>query len=250
MGNLSVRVDPASGGVAWHALSAQETLTLCAVHKALGLSSGSAESRLVHGHENRITISGANWRSTLHRAHVLIFLILAAITIGLSLRGLWLDALLVLGVAMVNLAMFIRNERRCRRVLRALTRLASVQAHVLRDGSLMDIPPTKLVPGDVLFLEPGDIVPADARLIDAHGLQCNEAAVTGTHAVAEKETEPVGANTRIRLRKGMVFLGTVVLSGTGKAVVVRTGPETEAGKILVVGGYSTPLPDDSAFPAG
>jgi len=204
----------------------------------------------MHGHENCIAVSRPNWRSTLHRAHLLILLILAAITVGLSLRGLWLDAFLVLGVAVVNLAMFIRNERRCRRVLAALTRLARLQAHVLRDGSLMDIPPTKLVPGDVFFVEPGDVVPADARLIDAHGLQCDEAVVTGTHAVAVKEIEPVGANTRIRFRKDMVFLGAVVLSGTGKAVVVRTGPETEAGRILVVGGYSTPLPDDNAFPAG
>lgn len=250
MEQVSVRVDPSSGGVAWHALSAQETLALCSVHKGLGLSSGSAESRLVQGHENCITVSGPSWRSTLHRAHLVILLILVAITVGLSLRGLWLDALLVLAVAVVNLGIFIRNERRCRRVLAALTKLARTQAHVLRDGSLMDIPPAKLVPGDVLFLEPGDLVPADARIIDAHGLQCDEAVVTGTHAVAEKETEPVSANTRIRLRKDMVFLGAIVLSGTGKAVVVRTGPETEAGKILVVGGYTTPLPDDSAFPAG
>lgn len=250
MGQVSVRVDPASGGVAWHALSAQETLALCSVHKALGLSSGSAESRLMHGHENSIAVSRPNWRSTLHRAHLLVLLILAVITVGLSLRGLWIDALVVLGVAIVNIGIFVRNERRSRRVLAALAKLARIRAHVLRDGSLMDIPPTKLVPGDVLFLEPGDIVPADARLIGAQHLQCDEAVVTGTHAVAEKELDPVSADTRIRLRKDMVFLGSIVLSGTGKAVVVRTGPETEAAKILIAGGYAAPPTDDSVFPAG
>jgi magnesium-transporting ATPase (P-type) len=250
MEQVSARVDPEAGGVAWHALSAQEAAALCSVHKALGLSSGQAESRLVHGQENRIPISPPNWRLTLRRANLLVLLILVAIAIGLSARGFWLDVLIVLGLVVGNLGMFLRRERRCRRLLTALTRLAGARAHVLRDGSLVDIPSAKLVPGDVLFLEAGDVVPADARLIDAHSLQCNEAALTGTHAVAEKEIEPVSANTRLRLRKDMVFLGGVVLAGTGKAVVVRTGTETEAGRILVAGGYATPPPDGSAYPAG
>jgi magnesium-transporting ATPase (P-type) len=250
MEQITARVDPEAGGVAWHALNAQEAVTLCSVHKALGLSSMQAESRLVHGHENRIAISLPTWWRTVRRARVLILLILVAIGFGLAVRGLWLDVSIVLGLAAVNLGTFLRNERRCRRLLPALTRLAGTQAHVLRDGSLADIPPTKLVPGDVLFLESGDVVPADARLIDALRLQCDEAALTGSHAVVEKEIEPVSANTRLRRRKDMVFLGAVVLSGTGKAVVVRTGTETEAGRTLVAGGYATPPLDGSAFPAG
>ncbi|OGP63847.1 MAG: ATPase [Deltaproteobacteria bacterium RBG_13_47_9] len=102
---------------------------------------------------------------------------------------------------------------------------------VLRGGKEEEIPSKELVPGDVLLLEAGDKIPADARLIESHSLKCDEAPLTGESFPVGKNIKALSENIGVSDRKNMVFTGTIVTYGRGKAVVTSTGMDTEFGKI-------------------
>ena len=102
---------------------------------------------------------------------------------------------------------------------------------VLRGGKEEEVPSKELVPGDVLLLEAGDKIPADARLIEIRSLKCDEAPLTGESLPISKDIRPLSEDARVSDRKNMVFTGTTVSYGRGKAVVTSTGMDTEFGKI-------------------
>jgi len=105
-------------------------------------------------------------------------------------------------------------------------------AKVVRDGKTVEIPAEKVVPGDLVVLETGDRIPADAVLIESHGLCVDESLLTGESVPVEKQVEAGGRkNVNAGERNGTVYMGTVVTSGRGKAVVCSTGMMTEMGKI-------------------
>jgi Ca2+-transporting ATPase len=102
---------------------------------------------------------------------------------------------------------------------------------VLRGGKEEKIPSHKLVPGDIVLLEAGDKIPADARLIENHSLRCDEASLTGESVPVDKTITPCPEKVSVTKRRNMVFTGTTVTYGRGKAVVTSTGMNTEFGKI-------------------
>jgi Ca2+-transporting ATPase len=101
----------------------------------------------------------------------------------------------------------------------------------LRGGKEEEIPSKELVPGDILLLEAGDKIPADARLVEIHSLKCDEAPLTGESFPVGKDIKPLPEHVRVNDRKNMVFTGTTVTYGRGKAVATSTGMNTEFGKI-------------------
>ncbi len=111
--------------------------------------------------------------------------------------------------------------------------LAIVQVHttVLRDGQRVDIPVTEVVPGDILILSAGDAIPGDALLLVSKELHVDESTLTGEAYPVEKQPGPTPAETSLGKRSGVLFMGTHVVSGSGSAVVVRTGAATEFGKV-------------------
>ena len=102
---------------------------------------------------------------------------------------------------------------------------------VVSDGKEIEIPAKEIVPGDIIILKEGDILPADARLIEVISLQVNEASLTGESMPVRKETGKISRDASVLERKNMVFSGTSITNGKGKAVVVKTGMKTEFGKI-------------------
>ncbi|MDP2969933.1 MAG: HAD-IC family P-type ATPase, partial [Deltaproteobacteria bacterium] len=116
---------------------------------------------------------------------------------------------------------------------------------VLRGGREEEIPSKELVPGDILLLEAGDKIPADARLLENHSLRCDEAPLTGESVPVGKDIKPLSENVRVSDRRNIVFTGTIVTYGRGKAVVTSTGMSTEFGKIaeevMTVKTEKTPL---------
>ncbi|MDO9351493.1 MAG: HAD-IC family P-type ATPase, partial [Deltaproteobacteria bacterium] len=102
---------------------------------------------------------------------------------------------------------------------------------VLRGGKEEEVPSKDLVPGDILLLEAGDKIPADARLVENHSLRCDEASLTGESVPVGKEIKPLPEEVRVNDRRNIVFTGTTVTYGRGKAVVTSTGMLTEFGKI-------------------
>lgn len=113
--------------------------------------------------------------------------------------------------------------------------MSAQYAVAFRDGEHVKLDATELVPGDIILLEAGNIVPADARLLEANALKTDEASLTGESHSVEKIQEPIEAENLVPGDQlNMVFKGTIVSNGTGKAVVTATGMNTELGKIAQI----------------
>jgi len=141
------------------------------------------------------------------------------------------EAIVILAIVILNGVLGFVQENRAEQAVAALQAMAAPTARVLRDERPQDVPAGEIVPGDVLLLEEGDTVAADARVLESVVLRTAEAALTGESSPAGKSTEAIGEEAGIGDRANMVFSGTAVASGRGRAVVVATGPATELGKI-------------------
>ncbi|HEY3375526.1 MAG TPA: cation-translocating P-type ATPase [Candidatus Aquicultor sp.] len=171
-------------------------------------------------------------------------LVAAALVSGLLLRELT-DTLAIVAILLLNAVLGFTQEYRAEQALDALKKLTAPQARVVRGGVEERLPARDLVPGDIILIEGGDIVPADARLVSAGALLVGEAALTGESETAAKTATTISdPNIPIGDRDNMVYLGTIVSAGHGRAVVVATGLATEMGRIaeLIQGGAErTPL---------
>ncbi|KAB3535753.1 cation-translocating P-type ATPase [Alkaliphilus pronyensis] len=142
------------------------------------------------------------------------------------------DAITIIAIVVVEAILGVWQNYKAERSLEALEKYTAPVSKVIRDGETKIIPSRNLVPGDIICFEAGDIVPADARLINSSNLQLHEASLTGESEAIEK-TYKINYTKDVPLadRKNMVFLGTRVIKGNGKAIVVNTGMNTEMGKI-------------------
>lgn len=148
------------------------------------------------------------------------------------LFGEWLDGTAILAVIVLNAVIGFYQEYRAEQAIAALKRMASPQAKVRREAKTSVVPSSQVVPGDIIELEAGDLVPADGRLIVAASLRAVEAALTGESVPAEKDASILErSDIPLGDRKNLVYMGTSIAAGSGRAVVVATGMETEFGRI-------------------
>ena len=147
------------------------------------------------------------------------------------LLGKVTDGLVVLAVVVINTIIGFIQEFKAGKAIEALSEMVPENATVYRDGRKVSIPVAEIVPGDVVELEAGERVPADMRLMRQKNLTVEEAALTGESVPSQKSTNPAEEDVTLGDRKGMVFSGTLVSTGTATAVVVGTGMNTELGKI-------------------
>jgi len=162
--------------------------------------------------------------------NILIIILLAAVVLS-ALVGELVDAGIILVIVIFCAVLGFTQEYRAERALEALKKMLSPTITVLREGKEEEIASKELVPGDILLLEAGDKIAADARLVEIHSLRCDEAPLTGESVPIGKEIKPLAEDVPVSERKNMVFTGTSVTYGRGKAVVVLTGMNTEFGKI-------------------
>ncbi|MBQ4509454.1 MAG: calcium-translocating P-type ATPase, PMCA-type [Clostridia bacterium] len=145
------------------------------------------------------------------------------------------DAVIILAVVFINAGLGVFQESKAEKAIEALQEISSAMSKVIRDGKQLSIKSEDLVVGDIIVLEAGDAVPADARIIECASMQVEEAALTGESVSANKHIDALkpNANGDVPLgdRKNMVFMGSTVVYGRGKAVIVATGMDTEMGKI-------------------
>jgi Ca2+-transporting ATPase len=158
------------------------------------------------------------------------------------------DAIAILLIVVLNAFLGYYQERRAEAALDALQRLSAPNARLRREGKVVVVPAADVVPGDILELEAGDAVAADARLVQTIDFATEEAALTGESAASVKDAlAPVAVDAPLGDRVTMVFTGTTVMRGKGRAVVTATGPRTELGRIgemiNSVGDQKTPLED-------
>ncbi|TYO90525.1 HAD-IC family P-type ATPase [Oceanicella actignis] len=222
----------APGGVPFHALSCEEALAALASSRQ-GLSQAEAAARLRrHGPnvlpERRRAGPVRRFLRQFNNLLIYVLLVAAAITAGLDH---WIDTGVILAVVLVNALVGFMQEGRAEAAISALQRMLAPQATVLREGKRLRIPAAELVPGDVILVEAGDRAPADARLIEAVRLKAQEAILTGESVPVDKSTEPAAADAPLGERRSMLFSGTLVVAGQGRAVVAATGAATEIGRI-------------------
>ena len=161
----------------------------------------------------------------------LIYILLIASLIVFLMKE-FIDGSIILFVLFFNAIVGTIQEGKAQNTLLALKKFTETNTKVLRDGKELVIPDYEVVPGDVVILQEGDKVPADGRIIESNNLTVNEAAMTGESQPVHKFDEVLSAtNLPTADQKNMVFKGTNVVAGNGKAVVVATGLETVLGKI-------------------
>jgi Ca2+-transporting ATPase len=198
-----------------------------------GLSQTAAEERLQRYGLNELRenkpISPLALFLNQFRSTVVIILIVA--TLISWLIGESLEAETIVTILLLIAVFGFLQEFRAERAMRALLQLASPKATVLRDGERLEIEARKVVPGDVMVLEMGTVVTADGRLLEAVNLQAHEALLTGETEPVPKHTRSLSAELALAERRNMVYSGTIITQGRGKALVTATGMATEVGKI-------------------
>ncbi|MBP7332897.1 MAG: HAD-IC family P-type ATPase, partial [Firmicutes bacterium] len=162
---------------------------------------------------------------------ILVLILIFAAVVSAFL-GEWEDAIVILIIVILNAVISVLQESKAENALKALKDMTKPSAKVLRGGQVIQINAEEIVPGDLILLDAGDSVPADARLVEAVSLHSNESALTGESVPAEKNTAVISSGQiPVGDRKNMLFMGTTITSGRGRAVVVDTGMNTELGRI-------------------
>jgi len=226
--------DDRTGPRPWHATAAADVLRLLASDRRRGLTAEEAARRLAETGPNALATAPAVpvWARLAMQFRDLVVWILIVAALISGLLGEWADTVAILAIVTVNGLIGFVQEERAHAALAALEQLSAPMARVVRDGHLLPLPARALVPGDRVELEAGDAVPADARLLDAHALVVQEAALTGESVPVEKEAEAVlPGHAALGDRRTMLHAGTVVTGGRASAVVVGTGMATELGRI-------------------
>lgn len=164
---------------------------------------------------------------------VVVYILLGAVIISFFL-GNYIDASVIIAILIFNAVFGFVQEYKAEKSIEALKKLASLKAKVIRHGEVQEIDAKDLVPGDLLLLEEGDKIPADGRLVECIRLKTQEAALTGESQSVEKHTRDLSGALSLGDQKNMIFSGTIITSGRGKAIVTGTGMQTEIGKIATL----------------
>ena len=163
---------------------------------------------------------------------LLIAVVISAITWAIERESaLPYESLVIFAIVLLNGILGYIQESRAEQAVAALRAMSAAEATVVRDGRRQAVPAAEIVPGDLILLEEGDTIPADGRLLQSVALQTSEAALTGESLPVSKETAPVDHDAGPGDQRNMVFSGTAVTYGRGRAVVTTTGMQTEMGKI-------------------
>ncbi|MGI6065692.1 MAG: cation-translocating P-type ATPase, partial [Bacillota bacterium] len=218
----------------WHSLKIEEAAQQLNTDLNRGLDRGEAESRLkTHGPN---TLKEAPPRSLFSMfigqlKEVLVLILIGAAIVSGAL-GEWADAIVILVIVLLNALLGVFQESKAEQALKALKEMTKNMVKVLREGQVTQADAVSLVPGDIVLLDAGDSVPADGRLIEAASLRVNEAALTGESVPAEKNLNLIeGSDVPVGDKNNMVFMGTIVTAGRGKALITQTGMKTEIGRI-------------------
>ncbi len=239
-------VSTKSSELIW-ALPEGELFTRLAADTKQGLSAAEAAKRLESFGPNAIvqTEQTPAWKLFL-RQFKSPLVVLLAVAAGASFAFQeWLDGIAIVVVIVINALIGFYMEFQAGRSMAALKKMVPVSAKVFRAGRLSEITIETLVPGDVVYLEAGDMTPADARLYESVQLQADESSLTGESVPVEKEPGELSADTPLAEQSNLLFKGTFITKGNGRAVVTGTGMNTELGKIAHLVGTSeqaaTPL---------
>jgi len=208
-----------------------------------GVTTAEASRRLKENGSNTLKSAPrlSTWRRVLvHFQDPLVYLLLAAVVIALvawaieGMAGWPVDAVVIATVILFNAILGFVQEAKAQDAVAALAKMTTATSSVLRDGKSLRIPSSELVRGDILMLSEGDAVGADGRLLEATTLHMQEASLTGESEAVLKDAATLTTAVPVSDRRNMVFKGTTVAQGTGRAIITATGMATEIGAIATM----------------
>ena len=228
----------------WWQMETKEAARRLETDEKQGLTSQMAAERLAQKGRNELAETDGKkslfWRFLAQFDDFMILLLLGAAVVSVVISRLSgendvLDAVMILGIVVLNAVLGLFQESKAEKAPEALKKMAAPHARVIRDGIVREIPAAEVVPGDLLLLETGDAVCADGRVVESRSLKTEESALTGEALPVEKTS--VGGlpeETATGDRKNMVLAGGYVVYGKGKVLVTATGMETEMGRIAAM----------------
>ena len=243
----SVIKKPAKAPIPWYAQKSANVIKAWGTDSKKGLGAAEITERQAHYGPNRIrSIHKEKWQWILFRQFtdvlIIILLIAAAISFAIGEIG---DAVTIMIIIILNGILGFVQEFKAEKAIEALQKMLSLRCKVLREGEKREVNSNELVPGDIVFLEIGDKIPADLRLIEAVNLKVDESALSGESVSSLKNPKAVPQKSALGERSSMAWMGTNVVNGYAKGIVVATGMQTEFGKIAKmtseVGSTQTPL---------
>ena len=251
-GKTALDAAKATGSVVAHSevgnreylLASADVLGRLGSDEAQGLTSAEAKQRLEKYGPNKLKEEEKTplWiRFFQQMADPMVIMLIVAAAIS-ALTGFiqgepdFADVIIIMTVVIINSALGVAQEAKSEEALAALQEMSASQSKVIRDGKQISLHSSELVPGDIVLLEAGDSVPADCRILESASMKIEEAALTGESVPVEKHANAIelaadADDVPLGDRKNMCYMGSTVVYGRGRAVVVGTGMETEMGKI-------------------
>ncbi len=169
---------------------------------------------------------------------IIILIVAAAVSAVIAVleKESFADVIIIVAVVLINAVLGVVQESKAEKAIAALQEMTAATSKVLRDGKIVHVKSQDLVTGDIILLEAGDSVPADSRIIESASLKIEEAALTGESVPVNKTAAALNTpdgqkDVPLGDRKNMAYMGSTVVYGRGKAVVVAVGMDTEMGKI-------------------
>jgi P-type Ca2+ transporter type 2C len=226
-------------GIPWWELPTEEVAARLGSDPHAGLAPDQAARRLTTDGPNELQAAKARpaWRLFAAQFANTVIMVLLAAAVVTVLVGDLKDTVVIAAVVLLNATISFVQERRAEQAIAALKRMSAPTARVVRAGRTRTVPVAQVVPGDLLDLDAGDVVAADGRLLEAPNLRVNEAALTGESVPVDKHPDPIqaaeAAEAPLALadQRNMVFKGTAVSYGRGRALVTATGMATALGQI-------------------
>ncbi len=216
-----------------HELPIEEALELLQSDPQNGLTTNLANKRLKEYGENILSKRKpkTSWIIFLEQfLSPIIYILIGAMILAFIFNQI-LEAVAILVVILITVLIGFFMELQAMHSVEALQKMVQTISYVVRDGKKIELPARLLVPGDIIIVQAGDVVPADARLIEQESLTLKESMLTGESGQVEKNTEVLPKDTRITERTNMLFNGTIIAKGRGKAVVTATADKTAIGQI-------------------
>lgn len=222
--------------ISWHSLTTQQVLDNLN-SRLNGLTESEAKERLEKYGLNQIEKEKHKSPFTIFARQIKdpMVLILFVATFISFVVGETIDGIIILAILIMTTVIGFIQEFRSEKAIDALMKMTAPTCRVLRDNNKEQIIKTEcLVPGDIILLSPGDKIPADSYIIESHNLETNEAPLTGESLSIKKMQIVLPEKTQIQDRKNILYAITTIVNGRGKAVIFKTGKNTEIGKITTV----------------
>lgn len=220
----------------WHTETPEDIAAGFNLDLNIGLTESEAELRLKESGPNLLTRQKkiSPFIIFFRQLNSLVIWVLMGAVVISFLLGEQIDAIAIFSIVVLNAIIGFFLEYRADRAIIALQQMAAPKATVFRDGHAKIILAADIVPGDILLFESGDLIAADARLFELSSFKSNEAPLTGESLPVAKNLNLCSSETPLADRKNMVFMGTSVVNGTGRSIVVTTGMTTEMGHIATM----------------